>query len=133
MSDDEFREKLKDNRNDYFGSKYSEHVFGSSGGKVSKLEKDTSKEEEMEAFDAKHFWKDVNENENNYMKKQTLTDKTKNVQREKLISSTQLLGDLRPKHFFRNLNLFLEKLTPEEMETLILIKDVILPFNCSII
>jgi hypothetical protein len=73
MSEEEIKEKMQQQRSDYYGSKYSEHVFGAVGGKVSKLEKDTTKEEEMEEFDAKHFWKDVNENEDNYKKKQTLS------------------------------------------------------------
>ena len=54
----------------------------------------------------------------------TLDDKKKQIQREKLISSQKILGDFRPKTFLRNLNSFLHLLTPEELEVLIVIKNV---------
>ncbi len=46
------------------------------------------------------------------------------IQREKLVSTANILGDLRPKNFFRKLNSFLEIITPEEVETLMVIKNV---------
>ena len=46
------------------------------------------------------------------------------VQREKIVSSGQILGEFRPKMFLRKLNAFLETITPEEVETLIVIKNV---------
>lgn len=46
------------------------------------------------------------------------------IQREKLLSSGKILGDLRPKYLKRNMDRFLETITPEELETLILIKNV---------
>jgi hypothetical protein len=46
------------------------------------------------------------------------------VQREKIVSSGQILGDFRPKLFLRKLNAFLETITPEEVETLVIIKNV---------
>ena len=49
------------------------------------------------------------------------------LQREKIVSSGQILGDLRPKLFFRKLNAFLESITPEEVETLVIIKNVKIP------
>lgn len=71
MAEKNISERMQEKRSDYMGSKYSEHLFGQSGGKVSKLDADNSKEEKMEEFSAQQFWKDVNEN--NYQKKQTLS------------------------------------------------------------
>ncbi len=51
-------------------------------------------------------------------------DKKKQVTKEKLISSSKIFEDLRPKYFKRNFSRFLESITPEEIEALIAIKNV---------
>ena len=117
--DSQIVNKLNLNREDYMGSKYSEHLFGKSGGSVTKLESEKEKDE----FTEKQFWRDV-DSSGDYSKKQTLSDKNRMIQREKLISSAHVLGDWRPRYLLRDLNRFLEIITPEEKETLIMIKNV---------
>jgi len=46
------------------------------------------------------------------------------LQREKLVSSKNILGGMSPREFYRKLNAFLQIITPEELETLVVIKDV---------
>ncbi len=109
--------------NDYLGSKYSEQVFGQSGGKVSDEERQRQeKEMTPQKFEEKMFWKDFDQED--YMKTQTLYDKKKALQREKVVSATNVLGDIRPSNLYRKLDAFLQIITPEEVETLNIIKNV---------
>jgi hypothetical protein len=66
-SNDNISSKLQETRRDYFGSKYSEHVHGKYGGKVTDTSRVGGDEEEMAI---KQFWKEVELNES-YKKKMT--------------------------------------------------------------
>ncbi len=66
-SNENLTNKLQESRKDYFGSKYSEHLHGKSGGRVTDTSKTTNDEEEMAI---KQFWKDVEQNES-YKRKMT--------------------------------------------------------------
>ena len=65
-SDENISNKLRETRKDYFGSKYSEHVHGKQGGKIT----DTSKTSDPDEASIKQFWKEVEENES-YKRKMT--------------------------------------------------------------
>ncbi len=60
-------DKLNENRNDYYGSKYSEHVF-----KDGKVTDPNSSNSNPEDFSAKQFWSDIDKED--YMKKQSLSN-----------------------------------------------------------
>lgn len=49
----------------------------------------------------------------------------KNIQRKKLVSTNKIFENLKPKYFMRSIT-NLSNLTPEEIETLIIIKNVII-------
>jgi hypothetical protein len=67
MSQDiNIQDKLKENRSDYYGSKFSEHIFEQ--GKVT----DSNKKELDEEMNTKMFWNDI-DIENDYNKKNTLS------------------------------------------------------------
>ncbi len=65
-SDENISNKLQETRKDYFGSKYSEHVHGKQGGKIT----DSSKTSDPDEVSIKQFWKEVEENES-YKRKMT--------------------------------------------------------------
>jgi len=46
------------------------------------------------------------------------------LHREKLISSSKVFNDIRPKYFIRSIKGFFETCTPEEIEALITVKNV---------
>jgi hypothetical protein len=46
------------------------------------------------------------------------------MQREKLISTQGILGGLHPRKIYRDLKAYLQSLTPEELETLAIVKNV---------
>ena len=53
-----------------------------------------------------------------------LDDKKQQMIKEKLVSSSKIFDELRPKYFKRKFKRFLESITPEEIEALIAIKNV---------
>ena len=65
-SDDNLSNKLQESRKDYFGNKYSEHVHGKDGGRIT----DSSKTSEGDEVSIKQFWKEVEQNES-YKRKMT--------------------------------------------------------------
>ena len=66
-SNENLTNKLQETRKDYFGSKYSEHLHGKYGGRVTDTSKTTNDEEEIAI---KQFWRDVEQNES-YKRKMT--------------------------------------------------------------
>lgn len=66
-SNENISDKLQESRKDYFGSKYSEHLHGKHGGRVTDTSKTGRDEEEMAI---KQFWSEVEQNES-YKRKMT--------------------------------------------------------------
>ena len=66
--DDRLEDKMNEKRQDYFGSKYSEHVFGSKEGSITSPERNEA-EKERDNFEEKGFWSEVDQED--YTKKQT--------------------------------------------------------------
>jgi hypothetical protein len=69
MTNSPFSEKLQENRSDYYGSKYSEHLFGKSGGSVT----DPNAVDNSDDISTKQFWKDIDQEKDDYTKKQNLS------------------------------------------------------------
>ncbi len=65
--DDGLANKLQEGRQDYFGSKYSEHVHGKYGGRVT----DTSKTTDEDDQSIKQFWQEVEQNDS-FKRKMTI-------------------------------------------------------------
>jgi hypothetical protein len=61
-------EKLKEKRKDYYGSKYSQHVFNT--GNVPQIQQE-EEDKRLDDISTQQFWKDMDRN-NAYGKKHTL-------------------------------------------------------------
>ncbi len=62
---------LKQNRDEYYGSKYSEHLSGSQKGSITSPERNLN-EKQQDNFEEKGFWREL-DNED-YTKRQTFSN-----------------------------------------------------------
>lgn len=67
---------LKQNRDEYYGSKYSEHLTGSQKGSITSPERNFN-ERQQDNFEEKGFWREL-DNED-YTKKQTFSKYSLNL------------------------------------------------------
>jgi hypothetical protein len=70
MNENNLTNKIQDTRKEYYGSKYSEHLFGESGGRITDTSPNNLDEGELDNLQNKRFWDEVEKND--YQKMRTM-------------------------------------------------------------